>query len=457
MKRIFLGILTGLVVLSVVAWRLKPAPMEGKTPLVWVSDDNPVRREQIEIFNRLHPKYQLALDPNNTGTQKIIVQSLAGIGPDIFDIYGRWSMYMFAEAGMVMDITDVARKRGFGLKDTWPEVRSTISIDGRQYGYPCNLCGTVLLYNKNVFDKYKVPYPPKGPWRWDDLVKIAKKLTHQKIDGSGFDSFGLIGADYYNLLIQNGASVYDKKGVYCVMDSPRAVEAIQFYYDLMFKYHVMPTPEDMVLMGGEGGWGAGTLKWFGSERVAMIYGARWQLITFRKYPDLRIGATHLPFKRVDTNLVNSRFAAVNKNSKHVEGALVFLKYLAGREYSMHLLECTDSMPGNPIYATEKNMDDPEHPEEDFNAIFPEAIRKGKPMEISRLINPFQAGRTIQRHLDLMNSKVKSAKQACRDITDEINRGIEKNLARFPKYRQTFKELTGKDWKPGIPLREQVGK
>jgi len=153
-----------LLIMSVVAWELKPAPPGDKIRLVWVSDDNPVRREQIEIFNRLHPQYELVLDPGNAGTEKVIVQSLAGVGPDIFDVYGRAQMFTYVDAGMILDVTEEAKRRGFGLDKTWPETRPVISIDGRQYGYPCNLSGTVVLYSKNVFDKYGVPYPPKGPW-----------------------------------------------------------------------------------------------------------------------------------------------------------------------------------------------------------------------------------------------------------------------------------------------------
>ena len=87
MKQVFLGILVVLVLLSGIAWWLRPKPVQdGKTVLTWCSDDNPARREQIALLNRLYPQYRLQLDPGNNGMEKVIVQSLAGVGPDLFDI-----------------------------------------------------------------------------------------------------------------------------------------------------------------------------------------------------------------------------------------------------------------------------------------------------------------------------------------------------------------------------------
>ena len=88
MKLLFAGTFVALVLLSMAAWRMQPEALaKGKTPLVWVSDDNPARRDQIALFNRLYPRYQLRLDPGNSGMEKVIVQSLGGVGPDLFDCY----------------------------------------------------------------------------------------------------------------------------------------------------------------------------------------------------------------------------------------------------------------------------------------------------------------------------------------------------------------------------------
>ena len=54
--RVFAIIFACLLVASAVAIAIRPKPAaKGITPLVWVSDDNPARREQIALFNKLNP------------------------------------------------------------------------------------------------------------------------------------------------------------------------------------------------------------------------------------------------------------------------------------------------------------------------------------------------------------------------------------------------------------------
>jgi hypothetical protein len=62
-KAFFASTFICLILLSLVAWNVQPRTMAaGKIPLAWVSDDNPARREQIGLFNRLNPRYDLRLN-----------------------------------------------------------------------------------------------------------------------------------------------------------------------------------------------------------------------------------------------------------------------------------------------------------------------------------------------------------------------------------------------------------
>src|SRR5712691_10366712 len=88
MRSTFLLTFTALVVASVIAWKISPhAVQHGKTVLVWATDDNPARREQAALFNKLYPQYDLQLDLGDTGIEKVLVQSSSGVGPDLFDAY----------------------------------------------------------------------------------------------------------------------------------------------------------------------------------------------------------------------------------------------------------------------------------------------------------------------------------------------------------------------------------
>ncbi len=123
MKALFLSTFAALSILSLIAQATKPHPDSTKTRLIWSSDDNPFRRAQLEPFNKLHPEDDVVLDPNNAESQKVIVQSLAGVGPDLFDCYSGFQLSAYVKAGIAWDITDELKKLNIDVKQTWPAVQ----------------------------------------------------------------------------------------------------------------------------------------------------------------------------------------------------------------------------------------------------------------------------------------------------------------------------------------------
>ncbi len=72
--------------------------------LTWVTDDNPARREQMALFREFcvakgRPDIDIKLDPTNAGMDKVVVQSVGGVGPDLFDMYERGQLVSYHDAG----------------------------------------------------------------------------------------------------------------------------------------------------------------------------------------------------------------------------------------------------------------------------------------------------------------------------------------------------------------------
>lgn len=53
------------------------------------------------------------------------------------------------------------------------------SGDGAIYGFPLNVGAMVFLYNKDLFDKFGVPYP-KDNMTWDQLYELARVMTRKE-------------------------------------------------------------------------------------------------------------------------------------------------------------------------------------------------------------------------------------------------------------------------------------
>lgn len=440
MKYTFLAIFIGLIILSVVAWEIRPKPTRsGKIPLIWVSDDNPARRDQVRLFNELNPEYDLRLDPDNTGMQKIIVQSLAGVGPDLFDCYTGYQLSVFVKAGIAWDVTDELKAVGVEVRgNIWDVGLPTCALGDRIYGFPTNTGVHAIWFNKDLFDVAGVPYPKSG-WTWDDLIETGKKLTLRDENGR-ITQFGILASfgNFPMLTLQNGGRVYDETGSRCLLDRPEAIAGATFLQDLVYKHRIAPTPVEEVGMATEGGWGAGisSIPYFAAQKAAMLMDGRYCLTVFRKYKNLRLGIVPMPFGKRKIYTGYSRSTLINQNSPRRKTALVFLKFLAGKEYNDLVNRQADGMaPVKKYTASEEFLYNPAHPEEDYNHIWREVMLYGIPEQISPFINGSVADRIILRQRELARNNQKSAAEAMRTIAAQINAEITKNIATDPALRK----------------------
>ena len=479
MKAFFAVTLCVLGGLSGVAWLIQPKlGGEGKIPLTWVSDDNPARKEQISLFNELHPGHDLRLDPTNTGMQKVIVQSLAGVGPDLFCCYDGFQLSAYVRSGIAWDVTDELAKAGIDPKrDAWSGAHPNCIHEGRVYGFPDNASVDCIWINKDIFRKLGLPLPTgkvtrtdsqgrkvEEAWRWiEDFIPLAEKLTPRDADGRA-EHFGFLFQwwAWRHFILQWGGRVFTPDGTRCVVDCPGTISAIQFMQDLIYKYRVSPSPAEEA-MASKGGWGAGTIQWFAGEKAAMALGGRWWLCTLRKqtHPGVPAGATEAQKQEIERHRLKltavlsprqtyqrysgyGRATLINSESPRRREALEFLKYLAGREFSELINRQADALaPVKKFCYTEKYLHNPEFPEEDYNAVWREAMDYGVPNEVSPFVNGNAAMRILNRQLDLVKNNSKSAADAMKTAARQVNEEIQKTLQRDPSLRKQYEEVMRK--------------
>ena len=446
MKTVYAGALVVLVTLSVIAHQLAPRrELGGKLLLTWTSDDNPARRAQIALFNREHPSYQLQLDPNNVGMEKVIVQSLAGVGPDLFDCYSYAQLTAFVKAGVAWDVTDLYRRNGMRVEDIWPVVHPNCIYEGRAYGHPTNAATDALWFNKQLFRKYGVPYP-RGDWTWDQFIEVARRLTVKDAAGR-YACFGFLGnrSEWYPLIRQFGGRLFAEDGTRCALDSPQAIAGIQLLQDLIYKHQVMASPNQESAMAAAGGWGTGTITLFGGGKGAMAHGGRWWLCLLRDpaYASLELGVTEFPHGPRKVFWGYGRATLVNKLSPYRRQAFEFIKFEHERPYNELINEQADALAPVIQYCSgRKFLFNPQYPKEDFNQQWSDVMGYGEPMESS----PFVDGQVVQRimdiQMDLVRTNAKTAAEACRDAARKIDEEIRKALREDPVLKARWEKLTG---------------
>ena len=469
-------------------------PADWRTRLTWVSDSNPQRRPQIEAFNRWYPECFLRLIPvegTGGGIQKNIVQTCSGVGPSIIDVYGIHQLQIYVNAGILMKVTESAEEMGFGPDVTYPKAAPAMFIEGEQYCFPCNVNVRIIIYNKNLFDRYDVPYPPTDRViDWLEFVEdYGKPLTVQPPGRRVPECFGLSCAleDWQGTLYQAGGKVFSDDGTRCVVDSPEAIAGIRLYRDLMHRYNVMPSPVQQAGMSGQGGWGQGWMNWFGGQKIACIRIGKWALITFRRFiaeqrrrfakrfpgvnpptdpnalrawtrqwmidhpdptdwPPLRLGAMHVPRMpgRPPLVLLTQRSAAVNGLHPHSKQAIEFLRFLAGEEYCQTINDGADALPGNRKYATIDRQIHPDWPDErDLHALTNEATAWGQVREISPFLDALEMTRLIGAQVQRLEADPDfTAAQAMRTAAKDVNDAIQRNLRNDTKLQERYNGIVG---------------
>ena len=432
--------------MSVAAWKMQPEKThDGRTELTWVSDDNPARREQIKLFEKNFTGCQLQLDPTNGGTEKVIVQSLAGVGPDLFDYFGIHELSAYVKSGVAWDVTDELRKAGVDVKDIWPIGSRAVTYKGRVYGFPTNVVVQALWFNKDKFDECGIPYP-KGQWTWKEFLPIAQRLTIRDSNGR-VKQYGLLlqWGFWPQFVWQWGGSIYSKDGTRCTLDSPQAIAGVQFLHDLIYKYKVMPTPSEEQNMATTGGWGSGSISLFGAGKGAMAYGGRWWLCTLRGYKDLRLGAVECPHGLRRVYFGGSRSTLINKHSPRRKQALEFLKFLASKDYNELVNHQADGIaPVTQHSYTDKYLHDPEFPQEDGNAVWRDTVKCARFNEVSTFINTLTADRILSKQMDLVRNNQKSVTKALKEAARQINAEIAKNVENDPALCAEYLRLTAKN-------------
>ncbi|WP_239634879.1 extracellular solute-binding protein [Paenibacillus sp. H1-7] len=114
------------------------------------------------------------------------------------------------DAGLQYDITPLIKKFKYDLAKIDPSMVDLAKqmADGGMYGLPVLVPPATIYYNKDLFDRFGIPYPSNS-MTWDDLIDLNKKLTRQD-NGTQYFGFGT-SYNHYLLLNQWSIPLVDKK------------------------------------------------------------------------------------------------------------------------------------------------------------------------------------------------------------------------------------------------------
>lgn len=254
--------------------------------------------EEIEIvtqsmagWQKAHPEILVRFEhtPYSGYDSKILTRIAGGAAPDIIAAESNYFV-TFATKGVYLGLNQfISQDPDFSLGDFFPSIIDRFTVKGEVYALPRDVAPfACVFYNKDLFDKEGIPYPTDD-WTWDDMLRIAQRLT--KRDQAGWvTQYGFYGWAWQNFIYGNGGSLVDdvKAPTKTFIDAPAAVEGLQFYADLINKYHVMPTPVALANAG------MGVDMMFASGRLGLFLSGIWETPALREKYSFRWDVAMFP-------------------------------------------------------------------------------------------------------------------------------------------------------------------
>ena len=235
MKRLFLWInlLAALVLLLTACGGVgmsSPTPEPAKLTFAAPNEYKDYYTARIADFQKQNPQITIDLvSSNSSSTADISVL--------------RWDE-IFSNGGdrlsKALDISPfLEQSKTFNRADYYNGTLEPFTRDGKLKGLPTGVDPFVMLYNRDLFDRYHVPYPKAG-WSWDDFKTAAMQLRDPAHQVYGYAST-LNYIDSLFFVYQHGGNLLPSGNSTPQLDSPEAIEALDWYSNLYTTSNVAPT------------------------------------------------------------------------------------------------------------------------------------------------------------------------------------------------------------------------
>jgi len=133
--------------------------------------------------------------------------------------------------------------------ETWTEWRGASQRKDELYGLPVALGLTVLFYNKDLFDRARIPYPDTT-WTYDDLVRVGQKLTIDADRDGVPEQWGLSFDVHYTgietVIYSLGGRLLRDSSRHAALREPATIKALQFIQDIFLKYKIASSTSSFV-------------------------------------------------------------------------------------------------------------------------------------------------------------------------------------------------------------------
>ncbi|MEV2247945.1 sugar ABC transporter substrate-binding protein [Streptomyces sp. NPDC049970] len=330
-----------------------------KTLTYWASNQGPSIEADKKILTPELKKFEketgikvkLEVVPWADLLNRILAATTSGQGPDVLNIGNTWSASLQATGALLP--WDDKNFEAIGGRDRF--IDSAVASAGKEgeppAAVPLYSLSYALYYNKKMFADAGITTPPAT---WDQLVEDGKKLSKDGKWALGAEGANLSNNIHQTFVLgrQHGADFFDAQGK-ADFTSEGAVAAVKQYVDFMAK--------DKIIAPGNAEYAQNqSLTDFAKGRTAMVL---WQAAatTFAaqgmKPEDWGVAPVPVPSGAPGAGeQTNSMVAGINmavfKNTRNIDGAKEFVKFMTSDEEQKILCRTYGSIP--PVKAAQSD-------------------------------------------------------------------------------------------------------
>ncbi len=334
----------------------------------WGDDQNSFNRvaapKGLELFKQSFPNVKVQIEPQigEDWPTKNYTEWIAGSGPDMTGHAGQWGV-QWGREGLLWDMAAAMKKDVPPriLDDYVDWLMKLFNLPERgQVALPMYSGTVALFYNKTVFQRKGVALPDAS-WDWTKYRDAAIKLQDQTRPTAGGDSqtgqgnqvasftFGRRQVRGYDRVMQRihqagGNYVDPKDDKKCVLDTPQALQALQYERDTNLKDKVTGIePEYEVTRGMD------YFKALTNQRFAMWEEGSFALVRFTTQVERdvlsQIDVAPLPKgpKQRATLATNDGWS-IWKGSKSIDEAWELVKFVQSDEWTEINAQATGQQP-----------------------------------------------------------------------------------------------------------------
>lgn len=330
------------VLLALLAISIAPlAAQDGVTLTMWSRDSNQdFLRELVDMWNGSHAnQIELTIIPAADFVTRVGVASAGGEAPDLLPID---LIYVpaFARAGNLTEIGDFIDSLPYADQLS-PSHIHLGEYDGGRYAVPFAAEGSVLLYNKGLFEQAGLD-PEAPPTTWQEIYDAAVAITALGDDIYGYYFSGACAGcnafTYLPLIWASGGDVLSEDGLSATVDSPEVRAALEFYQRMW--------NEGLIPPSAQADTGTDFLNAFLTGKIGMAGSGAFSISVLKNdHPEIDFGLTFLPGQDGGTSsFAGGDSIAITSSSQHAAEAFEFIQWVLSEEIQLEMFAARGQLP-----------------------------------------------------------------------------------------------------------------